>query len=137
MDHAHDIINHMPEAGDETRVQRAGGVPLDIDTMCEVFGALVYYYEAPERRSIGAIQTDTSGRKAIYVGRSRTVSGGHRVMPMEYRQGVWHLGPVCLRTILGRFEQQLRWVQTLQSSRTLCIGVQKQLSSLMCTLSIK
>ena len=46
MDHAHDIINHMPE------VQKAGGVPLDIDHMCEVFGALVYYYEAPERRSI-------------------------------------------------------------------------------------
>ena len=77
MDHAHDIINHMPEAGEYSPVQQAGGVPLDIDNMCEVLGALVYYYEAPERRSIGANQTDTSGRKAIYVGRSKTVSGGH------------------------------------------------------------
>ena len=47
IDHAHDIINHMPEAGEETPVQKAGEVPLDIDNMCEVFGALVYYYEAP------------------------------------------------------------------------------------------
>ena len=62
MDHAHDIINHMPEAGEYSPVQQAGGVPQDIDNMCEVFGALVYYYEAPERRSIGASQT---GRKAI------------------------------------------------------------------------
>ena len=85
MDHAHDIINHMPEAGEESPVQKAGGVPLDIE--CEVFGALIYCYEAPTRRSIGASQTDTSGRKAIYVGRSRTVSGGHRVMPIEYMQG--------------------------------------------------
>jgi hypothetical protein len=97
MDHAHDIINHMPEAGEESPVQKAGGVPLDIDHMCEVFGALVYYYEAPERRSIGAGQTDTSGRKAIYVGRSRTVSGGHKVMPIEYREGVWHIGAMIER----------------------------------------
>ena len=39
MDHAHDVINHMPEAGEKTPVQKAGGVLLDIDnmTLCEVF----------------------------------------------------------------------------------------------------
>ena len=56
-----------------------------------------YYYEAPERRALKSHQTDSSGRMGIYVGRSTKISGGHRIIPVEMRAGVWHLGPTIDR----------------------------------------
>ena len=38
MDHACDIVNHMPEAGKKTPAEKAGADVLDIDTMVEVHG---------------------------------------------------------------------------------------------------
>ena len=101
MDHIHDLINHAPEAGGTSPVEKAGGDPIQVDDM-EVFGCLVYYYEAPERRSAPK-QTDPSGRKGIWVGRSNTlagggVSGGHKIVPLEYGKGVWELGPTIVRS---------------------------------------
>ena len=51
MDHVHDLVNHMPEAGGEAPAQLAGKYTLDVDSMVECFGALAYFYEAPPRRS--------------------------------------------------------------------------------------
>ena len=100
MDHIHDLINHAPEAGGTSPIEKAGGDPISIDDM-EVFGCLVYYYEAPERRSAPK-QTDPSGRQGIWVGRASSptgaVSGGHKIMPLEYNKGVWQLGPTIVRS---------------------------------------
>ena len=100
MDHIHDLINHAPEAGGTSPIEKAGGDPISIDDM-EVFGCLVYYYEAPERRSAPK-QTDPSGRQGIWVGRASSptgaVSGGHKIMPLEYNKGVWQLGPTTVRS---------------------------------------
>ena len=98
MNHVHNLVNHMPEAGGKTPAQLAGQHSLDIDNMVECFGALAYYYEAPPRRSTRGHQTDTPGRMAICVGRSKVISGGHRVIPVECRKGVWHLGPTIERS---------------------------------------
>ena len=98
MDHVHDLVNHMPEAGGETPAQLAGQYTLDIDSMVECFGALAYYYEAPSRRSTRGHQTDTPGKMGIYVGMSRIVAGGHRVMPVECRESIWYLGPTLDRS---------------------------------------
>ena len=62
MEHAGDIVNHMPEAGKETPVFKAGGEDLTIDDAMECFGAKVWYYEARERRQTRTKQNDTSGR---------------------------------------------------------------------------
>ena len=70
MDHIIDMTNHMPEAGALTPVEKAGGQALDIDTMVEAFGAEVYYYNAPGRRTRTANTLDTPGRRGIYVGRA-------------------------------------------------------------------
>ena len=91
MDHAHDMINSSQEAGKQTPVEKAGGDKLDIDNAVEVFGTLVYYYESPARRAVGGNQTDPPARQGLWVGRSTAISGGHRVMPIEYDQGMWHL----------------------------------------------
>ena len=100
MDHIHDLINHAPEAGGTSPVEKAGGDPISVDDM-EVFGCLVYYYEAPERRSAPK-QTDPSGRSGIWVGRAcdptGMVSGGHKIVPIEYNKGVWELGPTIVRS---------------------------------------
>ena len=97
MDHVHDLVNHSPESGHKSPVEMAGGQKMDIDDTVECFGSLCYYYEAPERRALNSHQTDPSGRKAIYVGRSTKISRGHRLIPVEMRAGVWHLGPTIDR----------------------------------------
>ena len=100
MDHIHDLINHAPEAGGTSPIEKAGGDPISIDDM-EVFGCLAYYYEVPERRSAPK-QTDPSGRRGIWVGKASSptgaVSGGHEIMPLEYNKGVWPLGPTIVRS---------------------------------------
>ena len=98
MDHVHDLVNHSPEAGDKTPAEKAGGHVLDIDNMVETFGSLVYYYESPERRAVKGHQTDPSARKGLYVGRSKNVSGGHRVIPITQAKGQWELDPTIERS---------------------------------------
>ena len=79
MTHATDIINHVPEAGGLTPVEKAGGKPLDIRKSMEVFGSKVYWHTHKSKRSKVA-PTKTEG---IWVGRSNTVLGGHRVLPLR------------------------------------------------------
>ena len=89
-----DMVNHLPEAGCKTPAMLAGGEELIVEDMMEAFGALVHYYESTERRQVGAKQTDTPGRKGIWVGRSHTINGGHRVVPIEWstQKQQWLLG---------------------------------------------
>ena len=75
MDHARDIINHMPGAGDESPVQKAGGVPLDIDNMREVFGALVYFNRAARYFRRSPFAWPLSYREATF--RAQSNAGAH------------------------------------------------------------
>ena len=72
----------------------AGGDELGIEDMMEAFGAAAYYYEAPERRQVGSKQTDTPGCLGVWVGRSHTVNGGHRIVPLQWnvKKQQWNLG---------------------------------------------
>ena len=84
MTHMADLANHMPEAGGDSPAKKAGGEDLEVDDMMEAFGAMAYYYEAQERRQPGSKQTDTRGRRCVWVGRSQTINGGHRVAPLTW-----------------------------------------------------
>ena len=97
MDHAHDIINHLPEAGSKSPAAKAGAAAMDIDTMVEVFGAKAWYYDNKHRRTA---VTDMPGKRAIYVGRSPVISGGHRIIPIEWdiKRQTWSLGPTIDRS---------------------------------------
>ena len=102
MDHIHDLVNNSPKTGDKTPMQRARGDCVNIDDM-ECFGALVHYWEAPERRAtrsktLADVATDVPGRRDIWVGRSTVISGGHRAVPIEYNKGQWTLGPTIHRS---------------------------------------
>ena len=70
MSHIIDMTNHLPEAGNRTPIEKAGGSTLSIDDMVEAFGAEVWYYDAPPRRVSTANTLDTPGRRGVYVGRS-------------------------------------------------------------------
>ena len=97
MDHAHDIFNHLPEAGSKSPAAKAGAAAMDIDTMVEVFGAKAWYYDNKHRRTT---VTDMPGKRAIYVGRSPVISGGHRIIPIEWdiKRQTWSLGPTIDRS---------------------------------------
>ena len=100
MTHMADMINHMPEAGCHTPAMRAGGEELVVEDMMEVFGAQVHYYEAPERRQAGSKQVDTRGKLGVWVGRSHTINGGHRIVPIEWstKKQQWLLEPTIDRS---------------------------------------
>ena len=65
--------------------------------MIEVFGAEAWIYESKHRRSS---KMDAVGTRAIYVGRSPVISGGHRVMPLEWdvKRQMWSIGPTMDRS---------------------------------------
>ena len=88
------MANYLPEAGEETPMMRAGGTDVTVEDMVEAFGAYTVYYESKERRPSKGRQTDAPGRKGIYVGRSKLISGGHRIIPIEWNQEthMWTLG---------------------------------------------
>ena len=67
--------------------------------MVEAFGAYAVYYESKERRSSKGRQTDAPGRRGVYVGRSKVISGGHRIIPIEWNEEsrMWSLGSVIDR----------------------------------------
>ena len=89
----------------DVRRARAGGDCASIDDM-ECFGALVNYWEAPERRATRS-KTDVPGRRGIWVGRSTVISGGHRdpVVPIDYNKGQWTLGPTIHRSYVKPMNQ--------------------------------
>ena len=102
MEHMADLVNHLPEAGHKTPAMIAGNEELTIEDMMEAFGAQVHYYEAAERRQVGSKQTDNPGRLGIYVGRSQSINGGHRVIPIELNQRTqqWKLYPTVERAYI-------------------------------------
>ena len=114
MDHMADMANHLPEAGHQSPAMLAGGDELGIEDMMEAFGAAAYYYEAPERRQVGSKQTDTPGCLGVWVGRSHTVNGGHRIVPLQWnvKKQQWNLGKTLDRAyaVVNNAEFPLRKV---------------------------
>ena len=115
MRHMADLTNHLPEAGGDSPAKKAGGEELEIEDMMEAFGAQAYYYEASERRQQGSKQTDTRGRLGVWVGRSHTVNGGHRIAPIQWdmKTGMWVIQPTIDRPYveINNGEFPLRKVQ--------------------------
>ena len=72
-DHISDVVNHLPEAGEETPMMKAGGTEVTIEDMVEAFGAYTVYYESKERRPSKGRQTDAPGTGASWVMRPRHV----------------------------------------------------------------
>ena len=91
----------------------AGGDDLCIEDVMEAFGAAAHYYEAPERRQVGSKQTDTRVPGA-WVGRSHTVNGGHRKVPLtwNFKKQQWDLGKTLDRAyvVVNNAEFPLRKV---------------------------
>ena len=115
MGHMADLTNHMPEAGGDSPAKKAGGEELEVEDMMEAFGAQAYYFEAPERRQTGSKQTDTRGRLGVWVGRSHTINGGHRIAPIQWdmKTGMWKVQPTVERPYveINNGEFPLRKVQ--------------------------
>ena len=99
MDHMADLVNHLPEAGHSSPAMQAGGDVMQVDDMMEAFGAATYYHQAEGRRQVGSKQTDTPGQLGIYVGRSMSINGGHRIVPIVWSvtKQRWILGPTIER----------------------------------------
>ena len=89
--HASDCVNFLPESGERSPMQRIGAPQIDVLRETYPFGSKAFYWEAPERR---ASKTDTNGRRAIYLGRSHTVLGGHVLAPADWdnKRQIWVLG---------------------------------------------
>ena len=70
--HANDLINHLPEAGSDSPVVRAGGEKFDIRTAMgfpiEVFGCRVYAYKNVIRKN-GKV--DITSQECTYLGTCR------------------------------------------------------------------
>ena len=115
MTHMADLSNHMPEAGGASPAKKAGGEDLQIEDMMEAFGAQAYYFEASERRLTGSKQTDTRGRLGVWVGRSHSINGGHRIAPLQWdmKKGMWNILPTIERPYVevNNSEYPLRKVQ--------------------------
>ena len=115
MTHMADLTNHMPEAGGVSPAKKAGGEDMEVEDMMEAFGAQAYYFEASERRQTGSKQTDTRGRLGVWVGRSHTINGGHRIAPLQWdmKKGMWTILPTVDRPYVevNNAEYPLRKVQ--------------------------
>ena len=72
MDHAHDIVNHSPEAGTQSPAQKAGADTIDINHMVEVFGAEAWYYENKGPRT----EVEKGGHKPLGVVKGGWGHGG-------------------------------------------------------------
>ena len=77
--HANDLINHLPEAGSDSPVVRAGGAKFDIRNAIEVFGCRVYAYKNVIRKN-GKV--DITSQECIWVGRGRSTIGHHGLLPV-------------------------------------------------------
>ena len=100
MDHMSDGANYMAAAGHKSPAERVGAEGIDVSTEFEVYGAKCWYFEAKERRVQGAKHNEMPGRRGIWVGRSQTISGGHRVIPIEWskKKQEWTLLPTIERS---------------------------------------
>ena len=89
--HANDLINHLPEAGSESPVVRAGGAKFDIRTAIEVFGCRVYAYKNVIRKN-GKV--DITSQECIWVGRGRSTLGHHGLLPVIWDPALadWRFG---------------------------------------------
>ena len=80
--HINDCVNHTSYAGETSPVENCGGEPVDLESEGSgVYGALVRFYRAKERRD-GKL--DSNGAFGMYAGRSFTVPGGHRVIELVW-----------------------------------------------------
>ena len=89
--HANDLINHLPEAGIDSPVVRAGGDKFDIRNAIEVFGCRVYAYKNVIRKT-GKV--DITSQECIWVGRGRSTIGHHGLLPVIWDPSLadWRFG---------------------------------------------
>ena len=73
-------FNLLPEAGDKSPLERCTGKASDITKHQHIFGSLVYYYQAEERRQGAA---DMPTKLAVYGRPDQNVSGGHCIYPVQ------------------------------------------------------
>ena len=79
MEYADEIINNQPSAGEKSPIEKSGGQNLDFDTAMEVFGCEAVVFKPKIHRNG---KMDIVRKQCIWVGRSRKILGGHRVMPV-------------------------------------------------------
>ena len=79
MEYADEIINNQPSAGEKSPIEKSGGKNLDFDTAMEVFGCEAVVFKPKIHRNG---KMDVVRKQCIWVGRSRKILGGHRVMPV-------------------------------------------------------
>ena len=79
MEYADEIINNQPSAGEKSPIEKSGGKNLDFDTAMEVFGCKAVVFKPKIHRNG---KMDIVRKQCIWVGRSRKILGGHRVMPV-------------------------------------------------------
>ena len=81
MKHSMNIINHLPERGDRSPMEKAGHPKPDIDTKFNVFGALAKYPLRPNEKDQDYDRVQGLG---IYVGESEAVPGGKVIIPITW-----------------------------------------------------
>jgi hypothetical protein len=89
-------FNHLPEAGDKSPLERCTGKASDITKHQHIFGSLVYYYQAEERRQGAA---DMPTKLAVYGRPDQNVSGGHCIYPVQWNVAtkMWEIQPHIVR----------------------------------------
>jgi hypothetical protein len=97
--HVQNVLNNSVRTGGVAPVVkiREGGTPvkpIDMQQEFHVFGCEVKYFVPKEKRGAVDPKHEMTSAKGIWVGRDKTVPGGHRVIPVGWDESkrMWNLG---------------------------------------------
>ena len=98
-EHIGRTLNFLPEAGESSPVEKLGGRVIDVQKELHCFGSKCRYYIPKELRGG---KFDKVCKMGLWAGLEPTVSGGHRVIPIEWDQKFQRwllLKPVVAKTV--------------------------------------